>query len=95
MRSLEKLDLSNNPMHSPIPNSIGNLQNLTILNLVNAEIHGSILAELGNCRNLRTVVLTFDSLTVSLLDTLADLSLFPFSAEQNQLIGTLPSWLGF
>ncbi|XP_050222932.1 leucine-rich repeat receptor protein kinase EMS1 [Mercurialis annua] len=94
LKSLNKLDLSYNPLKCSIPKSLGKLHNLSILNLAYSELNGSIPGELGNCKSLRTLMLSFNSLTGSLPEELSHLPMLTFSAEKNQLSGSLPSWIG-
>ncbi|CAA0832210.1 Leucine-rich repeat receptor protein kinase EMS1 [Striga hermonthica] len=94
LKSLKTLDLSNNPLQSPIPKFIGDWQNLTVLNLIYAQLSGSIPPEIGNCKNLNLLLLSFNSLTGFLPNELSGLSPTTFSVERNQLSGPLPAWLG-
>lgn len=64
------------------------------MNLFYAEINGSIPFEIGNCRSLRALMLSFNSLSGSLPESMAELPVLSFSAEKNQLSGPLPSWVG-
>ncbi|CAI9105266.1 OLC1v1004153C2 [Oldenlandia corymbosa var. corymbosa] len=56
MESLQTIDLHNNSLNGPIPDTLGSLRNLKQLNLANNKFSGPIPASLSNNKNLNLVV---------------------------------------
>lgn len=67
---------------------------MRILNLVSSELNGSIPTELGDCKSLSMLMISFNYLSGSLPEELSKLPIITFSADENQLSGPLPAWLG-
>ncbi|EFJ28857.1 hypothetical protein SELMODRAFT_60277, partial [Selaginella moellendorffii] len=93
--SLRKLDLSNNPLQSPIPDSIGDLSRIQSISIASAQLNGSIPGSLGRCSSLELLNLAFNQLSGPLPDDLAALEkIITFSVVGNSLSGPIPRWIG-
>jgi hypothetical protein len=85
------LHLSANGLNGTIPESIGNLVNLTYLNLGhNYEITGPIPESIGNLVNLKVLMLAENKLTGTIPETIMNIAqLDDFAIYQNRLDGIL------
>ncbi|KAG7959954.1 hypothetical protein I3843_10G095500 [Carya illinoinensis] len=87
-KSLRIISFSSNPLHSFLPNSVGNLSlSLQILNLASCSIKGSIPAEIGNLSSLISLNLSNNKLegpiptTLGRLHMLQSLSLLGYKLK--------------
>ena len=85
------LQLSANGLNGTIPESIGNLVNLTYLHLGNNyEITGPIPESIGNLVNLKVLMLAENKLTGTIPETIMNIAqLDDFAIYQNRLDGIL------
>ena len=85
------LQLSANGLNGTIPESIGNLVNLTYLHLGhNYEITGPIPESIGNLVNLKVLMLAENKLTGTIPETIMNIAqLDDFAIYQNRLDGIL------
>ena len=84
-----------NQVSGTIPESLGNLSNLTRLNLSYGQLTGSIPESLGNLNNLQNLQLYNNQLSGSLPESLGNLSnLQNFHLGNNQLSNPIPESLG-
>lgn len=63
MRTLKRLDLSNNQLWGDIPSALGDLQSLESLGLQHNQLSGSVPRELTRIGSLRRVILNNNNLT--------------------------------
>ncbi|KAI3447103.1 hypothetical protein Pfo_003768 [Paulownia fortunei] len=91
-RNLRELSISENPLNSILPASIGNLSALQSFYAYNCGLRGSIPDEIGNISNLIALSLFGNHLTGSFPKTLANLqSLQGLFLYRNKINGTIPS----
>ncbi|KAG8054986.1 hypothetical protein GUJ93_ZPchr0001g31393 [Zizania palustris] len=92
LSSLTYLDLSNNPsLIGPLPPSIGNLKQLTILILLGCSFTGNIPEQIGTLRQLTFLALNSNQFTGGIPPTLGLLSnLIWLDLSDNQLSGKIP-----
>ena len=89
------LYLYNNQLTGSIPDSLGNLANLTRLDLDHNQLTGSIPDSLGNLANLTRLDLDNNQLTGSIPDSLGNLANLTYlDLDHNQLTGSIPDSLG-
>jgi hypothetical protein len=89
------LNLGENGLNGTLPNSLGNLSNLTHLNLSPNNITGSIPESLGNLSNLTVLHLYSNNITGSIPESLGNLSnLTQLSLSSNNITGSIPESLG-
>ncbi|KAK1299754.1 putative LRR receptor-like serine/threonine-protein kinase [Acorus calamus] len=93
--SLSKFYIGGNPIHGPIPASIGKLRSLSLLNMSNNLLSGDIPPEIGNLKELQILGLAGNRISGEIpaflgnLTKLTDLELF-----DNYLEGIIPSEFG-
>ena len=89
------LDLSDNDLAGPIPEALGQLENLQVLDLFYNGLTGPIPEALGNLKNLQELNLSSTGLTGSIPETLGQLeNLRTLSLTRNELTGSIPETLG-
>ena len=90
-----RLDLHKNQLKGAIPDSLGNLSNLTLLNLRNNQLTGAIPESIGKLTNLSKLFLSFNQLTGPIPESFSNLTnLFSLALDNNQLSGPIPEWIG-
>ncbi|MGZ8867849.1 MAG: fibronectin type III domain-containing protein, partial [Thermoanaerobaculia bacterium] len=107
LRTLQLLDLGDNPIGGTIPPQIAEMPNLTALGLYEAELTGEIPIELWRMSALVELLLRGNELTGSIPSQVSALRNIEYlSIEENQLSGAIPLelttltnlvqlWLGF
>ncbi|KAI7750469.1 hypothetical protein M8C21_028940 [Ambrosia artemisiifolia] len=90
--ALEVLELYDNKLNGPIPESIGKLNNLRVLILSSNQFTGSIPKALERLRSLEVLVLSKNGLTGPVPSFLGKLTKLDLS--YNQLSGSIPESLG-
>ncbi|KAK2642493.1 hypothetical protein Ddye_024256 [Dipteronia dyeriana] len=90
---LRAIDLSNNPLSSPLPDSIGNLSTTLQEFWANdCKIKGSIPQEVGNLSNLTTLHLRNNELTGSVPTTINKMRMLQvLYLDGNRLQGSIPN----
>ena len=89
------LDLSSNNLTRPIPEALGQLNNLQALDLRYNDLAGEIPQALGQLNNLQVLDLGYNDLTGPIPETLGQLnSLQALDLSGNDLTGTIPEALG-
>jgi hypothetical protein len=84
-----------NNLDGPIPTSIGDLVNLTVLNLGGNKVSGSIPGSLSNLSTLEDLLLFENSLNGQIPSSLANISTLRFiDLNHNSLDGSIPIQLG-
>ena len=84
-----------NAFTGPIPESLGNLSNLTSLTLDLNELSGPIPSSLGNLTNLTTLWLDSNNISGTLPSSLGNLTnLTSLSVGNSEVSGSIPSSLG-
>jgi hypothetical protein len=92
---VQRIDLPYNQLSGIIPNSLGNLSELTYLVLQDNQLNGNIPTTLGNLLQLGWIYLNLNQLSGSIPSTFGRLSqLRNLSLNDNQLTGNLPDSLG-
>lgn len=86
--------LVNKTLSGSIAKEIGQLLFLEQLDLTNNSIQGTIPAEIGQLKHLRVLTLDGNDLTSPLPETLLSCNLTELSMHANQMVGTLPPWIG-
>ncbi|TVU15780.1 hypothetical protein EJB05_39318, partial [Eragrostis curvula] len=93
--SIERLWLRDNKIFGPIPQEIGNLQNLTELVMGYNLLNGSIPQTIVNCRGLVTLGIAQNKLSGHLPDTIGALTqLNEVRLDGNNLSGNIPDSIG-
>ncbi|KAK0579889.1 hypothetical protein LWI29_033127 [Acer saccharum] len=92
-KSLRRISLSNNPLSSTLPVSIGNLSTtLTEFWAHDCKIKGSIPQEVGNLRNLTTLSLEDNELTGSVPTAIGKMRMLQvLHLDGNKLQGSIPN----
>ena len=94
-RRVTKLDLHENALAGPIPESLGSLSNLQVLNLGGNELTAPIPEALGRLSNLASLSLSNNELTGPIPEVLVNLSdLQLLNLGTNALTGPIPEALG-
>jgi hypothetical protein len=84
-----------NQLSGSIPESLGNLSNLSQLFMKSNKLNGSIPESLGNLSKLKLLELEENQLSGSIPESLGNLSnLVELALEENQLNGSIPESLG-
>ena len=92
---VERLILYSNNLTGPIPASLGDLTDLTLLSLRDNNLTGPIPASLGKLTNLTRLYLYENELTGKIPTELGDLTkLTELSLRDNNLSGAIPAALG-
>ncbi len=96
IKSFEELDLcENNVVVGPIPESISDIANLSVLNLSDLSLTGEIPASISKLTKLREFNLSFNDLTGMIPDSFSSLvDLEVFAVTYNQLVGEIPEFIG-
>ena len=101
--NLVDVDFSTNLLSGPIPKSLGNLKYLQILYLIDNKLIGeggdqepNFLSSLSNCLFLEELGISFNSLNITITDSIGNLSvsLRYFIAGYNQIKGQIPMGIG-
>ncbi|MEM7017431.1 MAG: hypothetical protein AAF512_08860 [Pseudomonadota bacterium] len=93
--SVSQLNLPANQLAGELPNSLGNLTNLTVLSLFENSLTGAIPPEIGNLSNLTLLYLTTNSLAGSIPNTFGNLTnVTDLRLDRNMLSGPIPPELG-
>ncbi|XP_059627982.1 receptor-like protein EIX2 [Cornus florida] len=93
-KSLEILDLGDNPFGGPLPDNISTFSSLRELYLDNNQLTGSLPGSLGQLDTLVTLDFSGNQITGSLPNLTAFSSLKELLLANNQLNGTLPMSIG-
>ena len=89
------LDLDWNGLTGPIPEVLGNLNNLESLNLRGNQLTGTIPKSLAQLDSLQTLDLSYNQLTGTIPEALGQLdNLRRLNLSDNQLTGPIPEALG-
>ena len=89
------LNLSDNRLRATIPDSLGNLTNLTELTLSDNRLRGTIPASLGNLTNLTSLELRLNNFSGEIPASLGNLTnLTNLDLGENQLSGEIPDFAG-
>lgn len=92
---ITRLILTNNNLNGSIPNTIGDLVELSILGLANNQISGSIPTQIGNLTKAVNIYLDNNNLSGSIPAELGNLQLLiTLTLRGNSLSGALPSTFG-
>ncbi|HUS02907.1 MAG TPA: T9SS type A sorting domain-containing protein [Chitinophagaceae bacterium] len=92
---VQQIDLHDNSLTGSLPNSIGDLTELTVLNLPNNNLTGSIPSTIGNLKKLYLVKLWLNQLSGPIPSSIGNLTnLVYLFLNQNQFTGAIPSTIG-
>ena len=92
---VSQVDASGNSLDGSIPNTLGNLTNLTRLLLHDNALSGQIPAQLGNLTNLTRLLLHDNALSGQIPTQLGNLTnLTRLDLDDNALSGQIPTQLG-
>jgi hypothetical protein len=92
LERLQSLDLYDNQLTGPIPESIGNLVLLQLLNIRNNQLTGSIPDSIGNLMLLEYLYMSNNQLSGDIPDSFGNLSVLnSLSVHDNQLAGKWPA----
>ncbi|TPR55075.1 leucine-rich repeat domain-containing protein [Enterococcus sp. OL5] len=92
---INRIELTGNQIAGEIPDSIGNLVNLTTLNLRENQIAGEIPDSIGNLVNLTTLELLANNLSGEIPESIGNLvELRTLNLRGNRLTGEIPTSVG-
>lgn len=85
------VDFSDNHLHGPIPDSIGEAKSLYVLNFSRNVLYGHIPPSIGNLSKLESLDLSFNALDGEIPVQLAELTFLSFlNLSYNHLVGRIP-----
>ncbi|XP_050224145.1 leucine-rich repeat receptor-like serine/threonine-protein kinase BAM3 [Mercurialis annua] len=88
---LEQLNLSDNRLSGPLPESIGNLSNLQILLMSGNRLTGQVPPEIGQLRNVLTLDMSRNNFSGKIPDEIGNCSMLTYlDLSQNQFSGSIP-----